>query len=145
MPARARIFLDANVIFSGLYSPSGPCAEILRAHISGDLQAVVCLQVLEEVIRTLQRKQNRLLGLFYVMLEQNPFEIQPDPAPTAVERFAAFISPADAPILAAAVAAGVDVLITGNTRHFTAEVAALAGLRIVTPAEFVSETLRPNA
>lgn len=143
MPARARIFLDANVIFSGLYSPSGPCAAILRAHIAGDVHVVVSRQVLDEVIRTLKRKQSALLGRFYVVLEQFPFEVQPDPPASAVDRLAVLISPPDAPILAAAIAADVDALVTGNTRHFTPKVAAKSGLRIVTPAQFVAETLRP--
>jgi len=52
-------------------------------------------------------------------------------------------SPPDAPILAAAIAAGVDALVTGNTQHFTAEVAVVSGIRIVTPAQFVAETLSP--
>lgn len=143
MPARARIFLDANVIFSGLYSPAGPCAAILRAHITGAVHVVVSRQVLDEVIRTLKRKQSTLLGRFYVVLEQFPFEVQPDPLPGAVDRLAVLISPPDAPILAAAVAAGVDALVTGSTRHYTAAVAAGSGVRIVTPAQFVAESLNP--
>ncbi|MGO9093980.1 MAG: hypothetical protein ACLQGV_02045 [Bryobacteraceae bacterium] len=45
----------------------------------------------------------------------------------------------DAPVLAAALKAAPDWVLTDNTAHFTAEVSARTGLRIATPEEFLRQ------
>jgi predicted nucleic acid-binding protein len=39
--AKPRPFVDTNVLFSGLYSPSGAPATILERHVRGDLTMVI--------------------------------------------------------------------------------------------------------
>jgi putative PIN family toxin of toxin-antitoxin system len=145
MQAKRRVFLDANVVFSAFYAPSGRCGLILQAHLNGQITVVVSRQVLDEIIQTMQNKRPDLIGLLSVMLRESPFEVQPDPSLEAISDCAAYIDPKDAPILAAAMAASPDVLVTGNTRHFTSEVAIRSGLHILTPAAFVDEFMRPPA
>ncbi len=140
MVRRHRVFLDTNVIFSALHSSVGAPNAILEAYLRGQIEVVVSRQVLEELIRTIHQKRPQLIARLYSFLQEAPFEVQPDPAPDEVTRWEQVIHPPDAPILAAAIAARPDFLITGNRRHFTPQVAALAGLRIVTPSEFM-ETL----
>jgi len=62
---------------------------------------------------------------------RNPVERDPSAVDTVAEE--------DAPILAAAIAAEVDYLATGNTRHFIAdpEVGRKSGLVIVAPSQLV--------
>jgi len=48
------------------------------------------------------------------------------------------INAADASILAAAVRGGADCLVSGNTRHFTAEVGRKAGIEILTPTAYIA-------
>jgi len=141
MPPRRRIFLDANVIFAGLYSTRGAPNAILKAHIDGLVAAVVSRQVIEETVANIRNKQPHLVPILYFLLQNAPFEIQPDPTADEVQRWAGIIHPTDAPVLAAAIAAQPDALVTGNTRHFTPEVAKKAHLRILTPAQFVEEIL----
>jgi uncharacterized protein len=137
MSGRCRVFLDTNVLFSALYSSVGAPSAILEAYLRGQIEVVVSRQVLEELVRTIHQKRPQLIARLYFFLEQAPFEVQPDPAPDEAARWEPVIHPSDASILAAAVAARPDFLITGNRRHFTSEVAAEASLRVISPAEFV--------
>jgi putative PIN family toxin of toxin-antitoxin system len=137
MTRRRRVFLDTNVLFSALYSSVGAPNAILEAYLRGQIEVVVSRQVLEELVRTVHQKRPQLVTRLYFFLQQAPFEVQPDPAPDEVTRWEQVIHSADAPILAAAIAARPDFLITGNRRHFTSEVATLSGLRIVSPSEFM--------
>lgn len=140
--AKPRPFLDTNVLFSGLYSRTGPPAAILNLHATGRLTAVVSQHVLGELVRAINTKQRRLLPLLHMFLAATPPEVCPDPAPHVVARVRPLINAADALILAAAIESGADCLVTGNTRHFTAEVSEKAGIAILTPAAYVS-TLAP--
>ena len=137
MTRRRRVFLDTNVLFSALHSSVGAPNAILEAYLRGQIEVVVSRQVLEELIRTIHQKRPQLITRLYFFLQEAPFEVQPDPTSDEVARWEQVIHPPDAPILAAAIAARPDFLITGNRRHFTSEVAALAGLAIVSPTEFV--------
>jgi putative PIN family toxin of toxin-antitoxin system len=137
MTRRRRVFLDTNVIFSALYASVGAPNAILEAYLRGQIEVVVSRQVLEELVRTVRQKRPQLVTRLYFFLQQAPFEVQPDPSPDEVTRWEQVIHSADAPILAAAIAARPDFLITGNKRHFTSEVATLAGLEILSPSEFV--------
>jgi predicted nucleic acid-binding protein len=137
MPKKLLVFLDANVIFSALYSSKGAPNAILEAYVEGKIEVVISHQVIEETILNIQRKKPDLLPNLYFFLQQAPFEIQPDPSVEDIARWAKVINPPDAPILAAAIAAGPGFLVTGNTQHFTLEVAKKAKLRILTPAQFI--------
>ncbi len=135
-----RVFFDTNVIFSGLHVQGGPPARLLQAYVEGHLVMIVSSQVLEELVRTIQIKLPHALPRLYLLLASNPPEILANPDEHDVARWTQVIHPADAPILAAAVAAQVDYLVTGNTRHFVDDpaVAGQSGLRIVTPAQLVN-------
>lgn len=136
--ARPRVFLDSNVIFSGLYSSQGPPGMILERFIQGEFRVVISQQVLEEVVRTVANKLPEALPALRRLLESAPPEICEDPTPEEVAGWAEAINPEDAPILAAAVAAQVDYLVTGDNHFFEKpDIAERAGLRIVAPAQFL--------
>ena len=136
---RPRVFLDSNVIFSGLYSSEGAPGMIMERFIEGELRVVISQQVLEEVVRTIKEKLPEALATLQRLLVSIPPEITKDPAPEEVARWAKVIHPEDAGILAAAVAAQPNYLITGD-RHFfdNPSISDKSGLRIVTPAQFLN-------
>ncbi|MFN3982951.1 MAG: putative toxin-antitoxin system toxin component, PIN family [Caldilinea sp.] len=140
MPMR-RLFVDANVLVAGADSRSGASNAILQLAEIGLLQLVVSRQVLDEAERNVRKKLPRALANFAAVLAQLPLEIVPDPDDEACFQWAAIIELKDTPILAAAVLAGVDRLITLNTRDFTPAVAQAAGLVIQTPGDFI-QTIR---
>ena len=133
-----RVFLDSNVFFSGLYSSEGPPGMILSRFIEGRLRVVISRQVLDEVVETIRDRLPDDLPFLRKLLMSAPPEIVEDPTPEGVARWAKVIQAGDAAILAAAVAAQPDYLITGD-KHFLANggVAEKSGLEIVTPAQFL--------
>jgi len=140
---KLRVFLDSNVIVSGIYSSRGAPAAILGHFVEGRLRVVVSQQVLDEVIRTVKAKLSEALPALRKLLVNAPPEIWKDPAPEEIERWSGILDIGDAAVLAAAVAAQPDYFITGD-RHFIddPEIAEKAGLRIVTPAQFVEAWAR---
>jgi len=135
---KLRVFLDSNVIFSGLYSPRGAPGAILEHFIRGNISVVISQQVLEEVIRTLKEKLPEALPALKRLLVSSPPEIGAAPTMEEVKRRAKKLHLADAAILAAAVAAQPDYFITGD-KHVIGnpDIAEESGLHIVTPAQFL--------
>lgn len=135
---KSRVFLDANVFFSGIAFPQGPPGRILELYAAGEIQIVISRQVLEEVARAIQEKAPQALDPLQRLIAAMPPEVVPDPPPDEVDPWAQVINPADAPILAAAVRAQPDCLVTGD-RHFLGNpaLAQASGLRITSPGEFI--------
>ena len=136
-----RIFVDANVLIAGADSRSGASNAILQLAEIGLIRLVVSRQVLDEAERNLRNKLPRALPGFAALLAQLPLEIVPDPPDEECQRWLDVIELKDTPILAAALLANVDRLVTLNTKDFTPEVARSSGLVIQTPGLFI-ESLR---
>jgi putative PIN family toxin of toxin-antitoxin system len=139
---RPRIFLDSNVLFSALYSSSGAPHAILSHIINGRLKLVISEQVLEEIVRTIKGKLPEALADLRKLLVSSPLEITEDRGLEAVAPWAEIVDIGDAGILAAAVEAQPDYLITGD-RHFFKNpgIADKSGLKIITPAQFLESWL----
>lgn len=134
---RLRVFLDSNVIFSGLYSPEGPPGIILQHFVEGSLTVVVSQQVLEEVIRTVQAKLPQALPALRRLLVNSPPEVIADPPLPEVQPWTKRMSAGDAAILTAAIKAQPDYLVTGDNHFVNPVIAEEAGLRIARPADFL--------
>lgn len=133
-----RVFFDASVIIAGGMSRGGASRALLMLAEAGMFRMVVSRQVLDEVDRNLRRKLPDALPLMAELLTHCAPELLDDPRPGQVGRWLGHIEAKDAPVLEAAVASGVDYLITLNTRDFTAAVSEVAGLPILTPGQFVA-------
>ncbi len=134
-----RAFLDTSALIAGLLSPTGAAHEVLRLFEIGVVELVVSRQVLVEADRNLTAKLPTLLDAYHDFLRRLSPRLVEDPSREAVGRAARVIHHGDAPILAAATAAGVDYLITWNTRHFHKKaVQEFVSFQIVTPAEFLT-------
>ncbi len=105
----------------------------------GLFKLVVCRQVLDEAERNIRHKLPNALKVFAELMVVLNLEIVEDPEPVAWQNLQDIIEAKDAPILATAVSAQVDRLLTLNTKDFTAEVAAQSGLVVQTPAQFIAE------
>jgi len=132
------VFLDSNVIFSGLHSSRGAPGVILERFIEGQFMVVVSQRVLDEVIRTIKEKLPESLSALRKLLVNAPPEIRKDPLTEEVKRWSGLLDAGVAAILASAVAAKPDHFVTGD-RHFIKNpgIAERAGLQIVTPAQFI--------
>lgn len=133
-----RVFLDSNVLISGIYSKGGPPAQIVDLHSTNELKIVICQLVLDEVVRTLLIKKPDNLPVLYKFLTNSPPEIVINPPVQAIKPYERYLSFGDATILAAAVQAKAGYLVTGD-KHFHADntLPEVAGIKIVTPAQFI--------
>ncbi|NJK69965.1 MAG: PIN domain-containing protein [Microcoleus sp. SU_5_3] len=134
-----RIFADSSVLIAGCGSRTGASRAVLTMAEIGLFKLVVSQQVLDECDRNLRKKLPAALPIFTQLLADINPEFQPDPSLEESLRWVDIIEAKDTPILAVAVLANVDRLLSLNTKDFTAEVAARSRLIIQTPAEFVRE------
>lgn len=137
---KLRLFLDSNVIFSGLYSSDGPAGIILDRFIDGRLAVVISQQVLEEIVRTIKKKLPVVLPELSDLLESVYLEIIKDPTAEEIIKWTQLIHPEDAAILAAAINARIDYLVTGD-KHFLGnpDINERSGLLIVSPRQFLDQ------
>lgn len=140
---RWKVFLDTSALIAGIVSSTGAAREVLRLCEAGAVEALVSRQVLTEADRNLSAKLPALVSNYRHLMHQMSPTLVEDPTRTEVARAAQVIHRKDAPILAAAISAEVDYLITWNTKHFhTRPVMRVVRFRIATPGEFPEEFRR---
>lgn len=134
---KTRIFADANILIAGADSRSGASRAVLLLAEVGLFRLVVSRQVLDEAERNLRKKLPRALPNFAEQMSILNMEILPDPSVEEAAKWEDAIEAKDAPIIAAAVLAKVDRILSLNTKDFTKEVAEKCGIPIQTPAQFI--------
>ncbi len=135
------LFLDANVLFSAVRNPEGRAAAIVELAGQGLCSLVASPHAVEEARRNLDIKHpdlaprlSRLLRTLRVCRESSPEGV------TWAE--AEGLPLKDAPILAAAVEARADLLVTGDRAHFGRLYGKrVRGLEIVTLATALARLL----
>lgn len=133
-----RVFADSSVLIAAAGSRTGASRAVVMLAEVGLFRLVVSRQVLDECERNLRRKLPAALPLFAELLAAVSLEVVPDPDDTVVAPYRALIAPKDAPILAAAVEAAADRLLTLDVKDFTPSVGEATGLVIQSPGEFVA-------
>lgn len=136
---RLRVFIDSSVLFAAMYSASGMARDLIRLGLQGQVQLIVSPDVLEETIRNLTRKAPEKVEAYQSLLELLQLEITADPAVELVKSVETYVVAKDAPIVAAAIQAAPDYLVTYDRKHLIEppEVSQQSSLTIVTPAEVV--------
>jgi predicted nucleic acid-binding protein len=141
MPGKnIRVFLDSNVVVSGLISEAGPpriLLDLALARISG-LHMMTGEYNLVEIERTLRKKRPRALPVWFRYRKHLDLEIVPLPEWKEIERYRGTIADKDVPVVVSAIRGKCDLLATGDRKDFGA-LARKSSLpfRIVTPAECV--------
>lgn len=126
-----KVVLDTNVILSAVLCGGNP-GEYFVLAVSGKIQLFTSLFILNELQRILQKKfrwtdvQWRELKKWYGELA--PI-VEADDVPAIIRA-----CPADNHILACAVAAEADLLVTGDKKHIL-PLKTYRGIRIVSPIE----------
>jgi len=140
-----RVFLDANVYFAGCASPTGASALILQLALKGRIGVTASRLVLREAERNLRRKRPpKDLEAFHRFLKHAKLRLIPTPPESARAKYEGAIHPKDVPVLAAAVAAKAEYLITLDRRHFLTKTvsAQVPKLAILTPGDFLRQLVR---
>jgi len=117
-PPPPRIFLDSSVLFAAAASATGASRALVILAELGLLRLVVCPQVFDEVERNLQSKAPAALPYFQRLRVALNWQVVKDPTPEQVRACLGIIAAKDAPILAAAISAQPDRLVTLDVRDF---------------------------
>lgn len=142
MPKKLRVFIDTSALIAGLNSPTGAAGAILAACFSKKITPVISPQVIEEMEDNLPVKFPKLAASWAGFLLIPP-EITKRPSLPAVRKAYKILPTSDAPILASAMAAKPDALVTWNTRHFQrTEVVKAVAFPILIPGEFLRKFFR---
>jgi len=139
-----RVFLDSNVILSGLLSEKG-APRILLDLLSLRLPFLIGSTGrynLIEIERNLKKKIPGLLPLFNVYLPKLNLKVIPLPRPEDVRDLSGRIAEKDVPVLISAIRSKADFLVTGDKQHF-GKMKELGEypFRVVTPSEFIDSIL----
>ena len=133
-----RIFVDSNVLISGMYSPEGTPAKILHLHTSGRVTIVISQLILTETVFTVREKKPAAISALNVFLTNSPPEIVKNPSIDQVKKWIEYLHFEDAVIFAAAISAEPEYFVTGDKHfHSTLSLPEKSGLRILTPAQLI--------
>ena len=110
------VFLDANVLFSA--AVGGPAFELIwELARRGRVRLVTSAHCRAEATANIERKRPRSATGFERALAE--VALTREPASSLVDAARRLLPEKDAPVLAAALEAGADVLITGDLKHFS--------------------------
>jgi len=110
-----KVFLDSNVLFSAALG-SEPFQLLWEIANAGKVQLVTSAYCRTEALDNLQHKRPDAIdryGKLMVIVTEVP------DGQARLDWARELVPDKDAPVLAAAVAAGADVLVTGDLKHFT--------------------------
>ena len=140
-----KVFLDSNVILSGLLSDRGAprlILDVLSLRLPV-LQGATGKYNILEIERNLARKMPNLVPLYRKYMPLLDLEIVPLPSPETIEAMAGQSADKDLPVLASAVACHADYLVTGDKKDFAkAKESEEHCFQIVSPAEFLTGALQ---
>lgn len=135
---RFKVFLDSNVIISGLFSDKGSPRIILDLLSLGlpVLSGVTGEYNLIEIERNLSKKMPDVLPVYRKYLKLLKLEIVPLPLSADVKKLSGQTSKKDIPVLASAINGNVDFLVTGDKKDFL-KLKVKYSFRIISPGEFL--------
>ena len=124
-----KIVLDTNVLVSGLLSPQGAPATVLRSVLAGSVSICVAERILSEYRIVLARSKFDFdverVAVLLGFLEATGEPVLAPPLNLSLA------DPSDEAFVEVAVASAADFLVTGNLKHFPAE--SLRGVRAISP------------
>jgi len=135
-----RVFLDSNVILSGLLSDKGAPRTILDL-LTLKLPFLVGSTGrynLIEIERNLKKKMPEILSVYKRYLPKLNLKIISLPRPEELREFSGKITDKDVPVLVSAIRSKTDFLVTGDKQHFQKlKSQGDYSFKIVTPSEFI--------
>lgn len=132
---KPRVFIDADVLFAGVASPSqyGASLTILRMAEITLVEAITIQQVIDETDRNLKNKLPQALPAFQ-LIRQRSLILASNPLLSELKPYQNAADAKDLPILVAALRESCPWLVTFNIRHFQPGVPEVNVLR---PGEFI--------
>lgn len=130
-----RLVLDTNVLVAALLSPYGHPAQILQLILSGKASLVLSAAIFAEYKSVLARpkfmfNREKIQQLLDFIALEGEFV-------NALSLKVIIPDPKDTAFLEAARAANVDIIVTGNRKHFPKKITENLGINIYTPTQFL--------
>ena len=117
-----RVFLDATCWIAAAGSPTGGSACILNLARAGYFMLATTRLILQEAERNIGAKMGRdTLLRYYRLLGSLPLELVPDPSEEEIAYWQEVIDPKDCHVLAGAVKARADILVSLDRKHILTE------------------------
>jgi len=139
-----RVFLDSNVVLSGLFSDKG-APRIILDILSLKLPFLVGVTGqynLLEIERNVARKLPAALPLYKAFYRKMNLEIMPVPFEKEIKKYAGVVRKKDMPILVSAIIGKADFFVTGDKKDFDhLKTKGGYAFKIVSPFEFVEDIL----
>ena len=141
---RCKVFLDSNVLLSGLFSDKGAprlILDLLTLQLPF-LSGATGRYNLIEVERNLKKKMPAAIPLYREYFPRLGLEIVALPSRETVRSFVGVIAEKDIPVLASAIACSAEYLITGDRKDFAGlKKDKRYNLTIIGPSEFIETVL----
>lgn len=135
-----RLFLDANVLFTAAISPDGASRALVRLARRGSCALASSRFAIDEATRNVAVKRRGELAALDDVLAS--VTVVNEPGPKVLAWAVAHVAAKDGPILAAAAASRVDMLVTGDRRHFGSLYGGgVGGLLVLPPREALEVVL----
>jgi len=135
---RNKVFIDSSVIIAGLASNKGGAHEVL---VLAELKVIIPFiseDVVTEVLRNVQKKLPGALEQYYLLFKTLPFIIV-DFDNDTLESAQKMINEKDAPILAAALSANVDWLLSLDKHFLWKTWAGKVDFQVCSPGTFLED------
>ncbi len=140
--APVRVFLDSNVILSGLISDLGApriILDILSLHLPNIVGLTGRYNVIE-IERNIRKKAPTVLSVYHEYFPKLLLQIVALPSAAELSKYRGLIEDKDVPVLVSALKGRADFLVTGDKKHFDRPKAMKSlPCRIVSPSEFLDE------
>jgi len=140
----SRIFLDSNVVLSGLFSERG-APRIILDILSLKLPFLIGVTGqynLLEIERNIIKKLPAALPLYKAFYRKMNLEIIPVPSDKEIKKCAGAVARKDMPVLVSAINGKADFLVTGDKKDFEhLKTKGNYAFKIVSPSEFVENIL----
>jgi predicted nucleic acid-binding protein len=132
---KIRIFFDSSAFFAGVISAIGAARALLKLAEAGIIEIAISEQVIVETEKAIIKKSPFSIPDFRSLVIKTHPTIYKLTKQEADQTIYMISDPTDAPILAAAMKAKADFLVTHNRKHFIDDpkVTELSSLRIGTP------------
>lgn len=137
-----KVFLDSNVIISGLFSDKGAPRVILDLLCLGlpVLTGATGEYNLIEIERNLTKKMPDVIPIYKKYLPLLNLEVIPLPSSGEINKLSGTTSDKDIPVLASATRGDVDFLVTEDKEDFV-KLKGKCPFKVLTPAEFLDVIL----
>jgi putative PIN family toxin of toxin-antitoxin system len=135
---KIKVFVDTNVLIAGIASVSGASGTVLDLCEAGIVQMVISRQVLVEADRNVSSKLPGLVEPFRRFIRDLAPLMMDEPSAASLEKCEGLVDRKDVAILAAALDAEAEFLITLDKKPFLKQsIPQALGIKVLSPGEFL--------